>query len=150
MHLQNLDKTKNIAKAEQHPNKSTPKYHYPHDPPQQPKLKMSSSIHNLARKGPTASEHERSTDHSEVFRNFANRFLQMFTIYNEMDGEVGVKKNLKTGWKWIKEVVREWQETTNVLNSIFKYCELCCSESQDCEPANILKFKQPQPTQHDL
>ena len=41
--------------------------------------------------------------------NFIGHFLQMAECYlSELKNEVKLTKKLKKSWKWIKEVVKEW------------------------------------------
>jgi CRISPR/Cas system CSM-associated protein Csm4 (group 5 of RAMP superfamily) len=108
-HLENLDANRNASRFDQQQqlqrNKSAPKYqNYPNDGYQL----SGSSMVMMKRKDRDVDERnvEKNEEKYEVFTKFINRFLQMYFIYNSINNEGNVKKQLKCSWKWIKEVVK--------------------------------------------
>jgi hypothetical protein len=50
--------------------------------------------------------------------NFVAHFLQMAQFYLvELQGEEKISKKLKKSWKWIKDVVKEWDQQAEQLKA---------------------------------
>ena len=75
-------------------------------------------------KTPAHTQRENNEEEVARLRKFSSQFLSMASLYlkEEWRGQ-SEGKRLKKGWKWIKEVVREWDEGREELSRMQKFVE---------------------------
>lgn len=55
--------------------------------------------------------------------SFVNHFLEMVQVYLPTIKEETEKKQLKISWRWIKDVVKEWDEQKNDIKQLAEFFE---------------------------